>query len=118
MSWHGSAPNAEQYEQAMTELKMCIRDRVMQARVPESALCPAGSACLAWAVVQYWTYFQSFVADLLPLWVLAALAIPTRRRGEELEWTYDVSPSTAARRGSRPFRDSLFAAGGMGRHGA
>ena len=75
-------------------------------------------ACLAWAVVQYWTYFQSFVADLLPLWVLAALAIPTRRRGEEPEWTYDASPPSAARRGSRPFRDSLFAAGGMGSPGA
>ena len=74
-------------------------------------------ACLVWAVVQYWTYFQNFVAGLLPLWVLASLAaltIPTRRRGEEPEWTYDAGPPTAARRGSRPFSGFPFRGGRNG----
>ena len=75
-------------------------------------------ACLAWAVVQYWTYFQSFVADLLPLWVLAEIATPAQRVGAVAEWTDDASPPSAAWGGRRPFRDSLCAAGGMGRHGA
>ena len=71
-------------------------------------------ACLVWAAVQYGTGFQSIVAGLLPLWVLAALAIPTRRRGEEPEWTYDASPPSAARRGSRPFSGFPFRGGRTG----
>ncbi len=74
-------------------------------------------ACLVWAVVQYGTSFQSFVAGLLPLWVLAslaALAVPTRRRGEEPEWTYDASPPSSAPRGSRPFSGFPFRGGRNG----
>ena len=74
-------------------------------------------ACLVWAAVQYGTGFQSFVAGLLPLWVLAslaALAVPTRRRGEEPEWTYDAGPPAAARRGSRPFSGFPFRGGRNG----
>lgn len=43
-----------------------------------------GAACFIWVFVQYWTYFQDLVYSALPLWVLAslaALAIPTRKRG-------------------------------------
>ncbi len=43
-----------------------------------------GAACFIWVFVQYWTYFQDLVHSALPLWVLAslaALAIPTRKRG-------------------------------------
>ena len=74
-------------------------------------------ACLVWDVVQYGTSFQSFVAGLLPLWVLAslaALAVPTRRRGEEPEWTYDASPPSSAPRGSRPFSGFPFRGGRNG----
>ncbi len=48
-----------------------------------------GAACFIWVFVQYWTYFQDLVYSALPLWVLAslaALAIPTRKRGGAEGW--------------------------------